>query len=46
MPIIVVSDRVAEVKEGALCDVAPTLLTMAGMEIPSEMSGKNLVTFK
>ena len=46
VPIIVVSDRVAEVKEGALCDVAPTLLTLAGMEIPAEMTGKNLVTLK
>ena len=44
--IIVVSDRVAEVSEGALCDVAPTLLTLAGMEIPAEMTGKNLVTMK
>ncbi|MBR3748087.1 MAG: 2,3-bisphosphoglycerate-independent phosphoglycerate mutase, partial [Selenomonadaceae bacterium] len=46
VPIIVVSDRVAEVKDGALCDVAPTLLTMAGMEIPAEMTGKSLVTMK
>ena len=46
VPIIVVSDRVAEVSEGALCDVAPTLLTLAGMEIPKEMTGKNLVKFK
>lgn len=46
VPIIVVSDRVAEVKDGALCDVAPTLLTMAGMEIPAEMTGKPLVTMK
>ena len=46
VPIIVVSDRVASVNEGALCDVAPTLLTLAGMEIPAEMTGKNLVTMK
>ena len=46
VPIIVVSDRVAEVGEGALCDVAPTLLTLAGMEIPKEMTGKNLVKMK
>ena len=46
VPIIVVSDRVAEVGEGALCDVAPTLLTLAGMEIPAEMTGKNLVKMK
>ncbi len=46
VPIIVVSDRVAEVSDGALCDVAPTLLTLAGMEIPSEMTGKSLVKMK
>ncbi len=46
VPIIVVSDRVAKVESGALCDVAPTLLTLAGMEIPAEMTGKNLVTMK
>ena len=46
VPIIVVSDRVAKVEGGALCDVAPTLLTLAGMEIPKEMTGKNLVTMK
>ena len=46
VPIIVVSDRVKEVKEGALCDVAPTLLTLAGMEISAEMTGKNLITLK
>ena len=43
VPFIVVSDRVKSVKDGALCDIAPTLLTMAGVEIPAEMNGKNLV---
>ena len=43
VPFIVVSDRVKSVKDGALCDIAPTLLTLAGVEIPSEMTGKNLV---
>ena len=28
---------------GALCDIAPTMLGLAGLEIPSEMTGKNLV---
>ena len=46
VPIIAVSDRVKEVKDGALCDVAPTLLTIANMDIPKEMTGKNLVTLK
>ncbi len=43
VPFIVVSDRVRSVKDGALCDIAPTLLTLAGMDIPEEMTGKNLV---
>ena len=43
VPFIVVSDRVKSVKYGALCDIAPTLLTLAGLDIPKEMTGKNLV---
>ena len=43
VPFIVVSDRVKAVKDGALCDIAPTLLTLAGVDIPAEMTGKNLV---
>ncbi|WP_288312196.1 2,3-bisphosphoglycerate-independent phosphoglycerate mutase [uncultured Selenomonas sp.] len=43
VPFIVVSDRVKSVKDGALSDIAPTLLTLAGVDIPKEMTGKNLV---
>ena len=46
VPFIVVSDRVKEVHTGALCDIAPTLLTLAGLPIPKEMTGKPLVTLK
>ena len=46
VPVICVSDRVRSIKEGALCDVAPTLLTLAGLEIPKEMTGKVLVEMK
>jgi len=42
VPFIVVSDRVKAVKDGALCDIAPTLLTLAGVDIPAEMTGKCL----
>lgn len=30
-------------KSGALCDVAPTLLAVMGVEIPSEMTGQSLL---
>ena len=46
VPVIAVSDRVKSIHEGALCDVAPTLLTLAGIDIPSEMTGKPLVEMK
>jgi 2,3-bisphosphoglycerate-independent phosphoglycerate mutase len=34
----------AESEQGALPDVLPTLLTLMGLEIPAEMTGKSLVT--
>ncbi|MBF8268676.1 MAG: phosphoglyceromutase [Gammaproteobacteria bacterium] len=35
---------VAAVEPGALCDIAPTLLYLMGLELPREMTGKSLVT--
>lgn len=29
--------------QGALCDIAPTMLTVMGLEIPAEMTGKSLI---
>ena len=29
--------------EGKLCDIAPTALALLGLEIPAEMTAKNLV---
>ncbi|SEH81582.1 [weak similarity to] phosphoglyceromutase,partial [Bathymodiolus azoricus thioautotrophic gill symbiont] len=49
VPLIFVSGReaaIAEPKEGALSDVAPTLLLMMGVEQPDEMTGSSLLTFK
>ena len=46
VPIVVVSDRVAKVKDGILADVAPTVLDLMGLEQPAEMSGKSLVEYK
>ena len=31
------------VKDGAHCDISPTLLTRAGIDIPSDMTSKNRV---
>ncbi len=44
VPIIVVSDRVKEVKSGILADVAPTVLSLMDLEAPADMSGEVLVT--
>lgn len=46
VPIVVVSDRVASVKNGILADVAPTVLDLMGLEKPAEMTGTSLVSFK
>ena len=32
-----------KIKDGALCDVAPTILKIMDIEIPKEMTGKVLV---
>jgi 2,3-bisphosphoglycerate-independent phosphoglycerate mutase len=43
VPFIVVSDRIAEIKSGRLADVAPSILTLMGIDIPKEMKGESLV---
>ena len=43
VPCVLVSDRYKKVNNGILADVAPTLLTMMGLEVPQEMSGKVLI---
>ena len=43
VPIIIVSDRVKSISSGSLCDLAPTMLALMGLEKPNEMSGKSLV---
>lgn len=43
VPIYLVSDRYTTVRNGILADVAPTILTMMGIDIPAEMTGKSLV---
>lgn len=43
VPSILISDDYKSINEGILADVAPTLLTIMGVEIPKEMTGKVLV---
>lgn len=45
VPCILVSNtyKNAVLHDGILADVAPTLLTLAGMDIPAEMTGKSLL---
>lgn len=43
VPIIVVSDRVKDVHDGVLADVAPTVLKLMGLPQPREMTGKVLI---
>jgi 2,3-bisphosphoglycerate-independent phosphoglycerate mutase len=42
VPIILVSDKYKSVEKGILADVAPTVLSIMGLPIPSEMEGKVL----
>lgn len=42
VPLVNISDDPAPLEDGGrLCDIAPTLLTMMGLEIPAEMTGTN-----
>jgi len=43
VPAILISDDYKKVKEGILADVAPTILTIMGIPVPKEMTGKILV---
>ncbi|MFN8255372.1 MAG: 2,3-bisphosphoglycerate-independent phosphoglycerate mutase [Bacteroidales bacterium] len=43
VPSILVSKRFKSIKPGILADVAPTILNIMGIEVPSEMEGKILV---
>jgi 2,3-bisphosphoglycerate-independent phosphoglycerate mutase len=43
VPFVVVDKEVKSVASGVLADIAPTVLTLMGVEIPKEMTGKVLV---
>lgn len=42
VPLVVVSKNKPTLKKGKLCDVAPTLLKLLGLEQPKEMTGESL----
>jgi len=43
VPSILISDHYKKINEGILADVAPTLLTIMGVAIPKDMTGKVLI---
>lgn len=44
VPFVVINAQDIELREdGALCDVAPTILKIMGIEQPAEMTGKSLI---
>ena len=43
VPLILVSDTVKKLRPGKLADLAPTMLTLAGLEVPAEMTGRSLI---
>ncbi len=47
VPLVYVNERAQSVslENGRLCDIAPSLLKIMGLEQPAEMSGQNLVSF-
>lgn len=46
VPMIYIGREATLANNGALSDLAPTLLTMMGVPQPVEMTGKNLIQFK
>ncbi len=43
VPCILVTDKYSHISDGILADVAPTLLTIMGLPVPEEMTGRVLV---
>ena len=43
VPLYLITSRYQSVRNGILADVAPTVLTMMGLPVPPEMTGKSLV---
>ena len=43
VPVLVITERDIEVRDGILADVAPTILDLMGIEQPEEMTGSSLI---
>lgn len=43
VPLILVSDDYKKIEDGALCDIAPSVLKIMGIKKPKEMTGKALI---
>ena len=43
VPLFLIDSDFKEILPGRLCDLAPTILTIMGLEIPKEMTGRVLV---
>ncbi len=43
VPIVLISTKYNNLKDGKLADVAPTILSLMGLEKPNEMTGNSLV---
>ena len=41
--ILVNAHRLHRLRKGKLCDIAPTLLKLAGLNTPKEMTGESLI---
>ncbi len=46
VPLIYVGKRATLEPDGALCDLAPSILFLLGVKQPEEMTGKNLIHFQ
>ena len=42
-PVIITKKDITLRTDGALCDIAPTMLELLGVDQPKEMTGKSLI---